>query len=83
MVSQYLLPHILHRTRITDHSATIIDNIFSNSLESDTISGSLLSQISDRFPLFLVIKNTTVDHRHCTLCQHYYSKFAESSSVND
>ena len=42
-----------------------------------------MSQISDHFPQFLVIKNTTVDYRHCTLCQHDYSKFAESSSVND
>ena len=32
---------------------------------------------------FLVIKNTTVDYRHCTLCQHDYSKFTESSSIND
>ena len=30
MVSHYLLLHILHPTRVTDHSATIIDNIFSN-----------------------------------------------------
>ena len=28
MVSHYLLPHILHPTRVTDHSATVIDNIF-------------------------------------------------------
>ena len=28
MVSHYLLLHILHPTRVTDHSATIIDNIF-------------------------------------------------------
>ena len=28
MVSYYLLPHILHPIRVTDHSATIIDNIF-------------------------------------------------------
>ena len=27
MVSHYLLPHIFHPTRVTDHSATIIDNI--------------------------------------------------------
>ena len=80
MIFHYLLPHILHPTRITDNSATIIDNIFSNGLESDTISGSLLSQISDHFPQFLVIKNTTVDYRHCTLD---YSKFAESSFVSD
>ena len=82
-ISHYLLPHILHPTRVTDHSAIIIDNIFSNSLESDTISGSLLSQISDHFPQFLVIKNTTIDYRHCTLFQHHYSKFAESFFVND
>ena len=30
MVSRYLLPHILHLTRMTDHSATMIDNIFFN-----------------------------------------------------
>ena len=83
MVSHYLLPHILHSTRITDHSATITDNRFSNSFESDTRSGSLLSQISDLFPQFLVIKNTTVGYRHCTRFQHDYSKLAESSFIND
>ena len=83
MVSHHLLAHALHPTRVNDHSATIIDNIFSNSLESDTISCSLLSQISDNFHQFLVMKNTTVDYRHCTLFQHDYSKLAESSFVND
>ena len=43
----------------------------------------MLSQISDHFPQFLVIKNTTVDYRHCSLFQHNYSKFAESSFIND
>ena len=28
MISHYLLPHILHPARVTDHSATVIDNIF-------------------------------------------------------
>ena len=42
-----------------------------------------MSQISDHFPQFLVIKNTTVDYRHCTLFQHDYSRFAESSFIND
>ena len=35
MISHYLLPHILHPTRVTNHSATIIDNIFSNNCEMD------------------------------------------------
>ena len=82
MISHFL-PHILHPTRITDHSATIIDNIFSNSLECDNISGNLLSQISDHFPQFLVIKNAIFDDRHCTLFQHDYSGFVESSFIND
>ena len=40
MVSHYLLPHILHPTRVTDHSATIIDNIFFSTLKFDTLSGN-------------------------------------------
>ena len=43
MVSHCLLPYILHPTRVTDHSATIIDNIFSTNCEYDTVSGNLLS----------------------------------------
>ena len=43
----------------------------------------MLSQISDHFPQFLVIINTTVDYRHCTLFQYDYSKFVESSFIND
>ena len=41
MVSHYLLPHILHYTRVTDHSATIIDNIFSNITDFETKSGNI------------------------------------------
>ena len=83
MVSNYLLPRILHPTRVTDHSATIIDNIFSNNCELDTLSGNLLSQISDHFPQFLIIKNVTVDYRNCSLFQNDYSKFNEQSFIND
>ena len=83
MISHYLLPHILHPTRVTDHSATIIDNIFSNNCEMNTVSGNLLSQISDHFPQFLIINNITVDYRTCSLFQHDYSKFNESSFIND
>ena len=32
MISHYFLPHRLRPTRVTDHSTTIIDNIFSDSL---------------------------------------------------
>ena len=83
MVSNYLLPHILHPTRVTDHSAIIIDNIFSNNCELGTLSGILLSQISDHFPQFLIIKNITVDYRNCSLFQYDNSKFNKQSFIND
>ena len=35
----------------------LIDNIFMNSLEYDTFSGNLTTQISDHLPQFLILKN--------------------------
>ena len=77
MVSHHLLLYVLHPTRVTDHSATIIDNIFSTNCEYNTVSGNLLSQISDHFPQFLIIKNASVDYRNCSLFQRDYSKFSD------
>ena len=51
-VSHYLLPYILHPTRVTDPSATIIDNIFSNVCEFETISGNIMVQLADYFAQF-------------------------------
>ena len=48
-------PHILQPTRITDHTATLIDNICFNSIEHCCISGNLVCDISDHFPNFLFI----------------------------
>ena len=45
MVSHYLLPYILHPTQVTDHSATVIDNIFCNNTVYDTFSGNILCYI--------------------------------------
>ena len=40
--SHFFQPYILQPTRITDHSATLIDNIFFNSIEHFTISGNIV-----------------------------------------
>ena len=55
LVSSYFQPQILQPTRITDHSATLIDNIFFNSLEHFTISGNLIYDLTDHLPNFLVV----------------------------
>ena len=51
-------PHILQPTRNTDHSQTLIDNIFFNSLEHLTLSGNIIYDLTDHLPNFLIIKNS-------------------------
>ena len=58
MISHYLLLHILHPTHVTDHSATVIDNIFSNNTSYEKASGNIITQISDHFPQFLILNKT-------------------------
>ena len=47
MISKSFLPYILQPTRVTDHSATVIDNIFSIVTECQIVSGNLNTSISD------------------------------------
>ena len=66
MMTHYLLPHILHPTRVTDHSATIIDNIFTNTTEFNSKCGNILSEISDHFPQFIIVEKSIVDYKSCS-----------------
>ena len=49
-----VLPIITKPTRLTDHTATLIDHIYTNSLQNFT-SGSLTVDITDHLPIFCVI----------------------------
>ena len=56
ITSNSFVPHIIHPTRITPHSKTLIDNIFSNSQNfSQAKSGNLTLSISDHLAQFLII----------------------------
>ena len=57
LVSNSFIPLILQPTRITNHSNTLIDNIFSNVIDPDIISGNLTATISDHLPQFAIIPN--------------------------
>ena len=52
-----IIPYILQPTRLTSHSKTLIDNIFSNILSKEIISGNLTATISDHIPQFLFPPN--------------------------
>ena len=54
--SNSFIPYILQPTRLAKNSKTLIDNIFLNSIEFNTFSGNLTSQILDHLPQFLILK---------------------------
>ena len=49
-----LSPHITIPTRITPCSRTLIDNIFTNTVDEPSISGNLMCSISDHLAQFLI-----------------------------
>ena len=54
MSSNGFYPLISKPTRTTSHTATLIDNIFTNDLDHDKFSGILWSDISDHLPIFQI-----------------------------
>ena len=55
LTSHLFIPHITIPTRITSHSRTLIDNIFSNNPHfTHSISGNFTFSISDHLPQFLL-----------------------------
>ena len=57
LASNSFIPLILQPTRITSHSNTLPDNIFSNVIDPGIISGNLTATISDHLLQFSIIPN--------------------------
>ena len=55
--SNLFRPLILQPTKITSYSNTLIDNIFSNVIDPDIISGNMSVTISDHLTQFAIIPN--------------------------
>ena len=57
MYASFLLPYISTPSRVTPRSKTLIDNIFSNNIEDGSISGNIVTTISDHYAQFLLLRN--------------------------
>ena len=57
LLSCYLIPTIDKPTRVHRSSETLIDNIFVNNPEQVSLSGNIISDISDHFSQFCLIKS--------------------------
>ena len=55
IVSNSFEPTITKPTHVNERSASLIDNIFSNTVDNHCVSGILITDITDHFPIFLSV----------------------------
>ena len=72
LASNSFVPYILHPTRITTYLKTLIDNIFSNLISPELISGDITATISDHLLQFLFVPNIMANPS--TQKSNYYKK---------
>ena len=72
LASNSFILYILHHTRTTSHSKTLIDNIFSNLISHEIISGNITATISNHLPQFLFVPN--IMSKPSTQRSNFYEK---------
>ena len=83
LTSYGFLPHILQPTRISDHSSTVIDNIYGNNFEQDSVSGNILIKFADHFSQFLSINKEVIRLKHNDIYKRDLSNFDEKLFIDD
>ena len=81
--SYFLELHIIKPTRITTYSATLIDNIFFNSIDNQTLSGNLLYDLTDHLPNFLIISRLNMSTNKEKIYKRDYSNYNEESFIKE
>jgi hypothetical protein len=88
LFSYAFYPLISNPTRITAHTATLIDNIFTNQISENIFNGIILNDISDHLPIFASFyeeKFPTYQHKIFKRCynENNMNKFRELLSQID
>ena len=73
---------ILQPTRITDHSSTLIDNIFFNSIEHFTISRNLAYDLTDHLPNFIIFSKFLLNPSKIKIYKREISNLNKSVLIN-
>lgn len=82
MISYDFSPHILQPTRITDHTATLIDSFF-NSNEFVATNDNLVCDLPDHLPNFLILNKLSWTARNVTRFARDYSCFDQDNLLAD
>ena len=82
MFTSSFFPLILRPTRITQHTATLIDNIFTNDIENieDSTKGILFWDISDHLPI-VHVRNLKTPHETPPAKEFIYKRVTRDSNV--
>ena len=86
LASNSFIPLILQPTRTTSHSNTLVDNVFSNVIDPDIISGNLTATISDHLPQFAIIPNDmfgNIPGNKSNIYERDWSKFDQENFILD
>ena len=62
MMSNFLMPTITLPTKINTGKSSVIDNIFTNQIHPDMMSGNLTIGISDHLPSFMIVPRDNQSH---------------------
>ena len=79
----YLIPTVDKPMRVRSTSATLIDNIFINFPEQVLSSGNIISDISDHFSQFCILKSAVEQPNIGKGKVHDFSKFSSESFTAD
>ena len=83
MNSHFMLPFVLQPTRITEHSATLIDYIFANVFCHNALSGNIVTKIADHLPQFLIAEDINLSYKSTEFYIHDFAQFNADNFFDD
>ena len=80
----FLVPNITSATRVTSHSRTPKDNIFSLDISENAISENIVTSISDHLAQFLFLPNDQFKmNNNKNIYQHNFKSFNQQIFLDD
>ena len=73
MAEHHMYPMVNKPTRVTDNSASIVDNIYSDAMIAAK-TGILSCDISDHFPIFCIFNNLSINTEKPTITKRKLNK---------
>ena len=75
---------ITRPTRITDHSATLLDHIYTNNIKMPVQPRIILTDLSDHLPTFVLIKSSCLKQKHSSITlRHNYKNLDKSTFLQE